>query len=99
MFAKTVLLVVASSSASEYCKSTRFLPEVTVVNTTHLRINWENSFEGCDNVDFKNATLAIRRLRIDYTYLHTPESMPVNFDDKEVDVEADPCLQHTDIKL
>ena len=99
MLAKNVLWVIASRACSEYCKSTRFLPEVTVANSTHIHINWENSFQGCDNVDSKSATLVIRRKGRDYTYLDPPESMPVNFDDQEVDVEADPCLQHTDIKL
>ena len=99
MLAKNVLWLVASNACSEYCKSTRFLPEVTVANSTHIHINWENSFQGCDNVDSKSATLVIRRLRRDYFYNYYPESIPVNFENKEVNVEADPCLQHTDIKL
>ena len=47
----------------------------------------------------KNAKLRIRRVNADYYYDPTPETIPVSFNEKKVDIEADPCLQHDMIRI
>ena len=87
-------------TARDYCYYTSIKPVTTVVNSTHLRISWKDSFnEACDDGKVKNAKLWIRRKRKSYSYDKTAENLPVNFDDKKIEVEADPCLEHDRIKV
>ena len=87
-------------SGRDYCFHTSTGPYMTVANSTHIRINWENSFnEKCDDGEVKNAKLRIRRVNADYYYDPTPETIPVSFNEKKVDIEADPCLQHDMIRI
>ena len=47
----------------------------------------------------ENAKLKIRRLNTDYSYDPTPETIPVSFEEKKVEIQADPCLQHDMIRI
>ena len=68
-------------TARDYCYYTSIKPVTTVVNSTHLRISWKDSFnEACDDGKVKNAKLWIRRKRKSYSYDKTAENLPVNFD-------------------
>ena len=33
-------------------------------------------------------------MKADCSYYQTPETIPVSFEEKKVEIEADPCLQH-----
>ena len=92
--------VVLVDSTDVMCDFTPDRPEITVVNSTHVRVNWENSFKsGCDDGQVKSAQLKIRRLTADYSYLFNPKSLLIDFEAKIMKVEADPCLQHDMIKV
>ena len=87
-------------STRDYCFHTSTRPYITVANSTHIRINWENSFnEKCDDGEVKNAKLRIRRVNADYSYDPIAETIPVSFDEKQVEIKADPCLLHDLIRV
>lgn len=106
MFVDSLVFMLAVHSASGqrivnsgYCRNSGHSdrPVITVANSTHLRINWENSFKGCDGIEVDSASLRIQRKSSNYESKR--EWISVNFGDKKVDVEADPCLRHDRIRV
>ena len=108
MFVDSLVFMLAVHSASGqrivnsgYCRNSGHSdrPVITVANSTHLRINWENSFKGCDDVEVESTSLRIRRKSSNYESKSEWIMIAVNFGDKKVDVEADPCLRHDRIRV
>ena len=104
MACKNTLFVLAYSAlanAKGFCDFTSDRPYVTVANSTHLRINWTGSFnEVCDDGQIKSAQIKKRR----GDYINNPEIEYkafnyTTFDDKTIEVEADPCLKHDRIRV
>ena len=101
MFVNNLVFILACSvhSSSEDCTASysNKPPVITVANSTHLRINWENSFlKECDDIEAISASLKIQHID---TNTYNVKRIPVNFADKKVDVEADPCLIHDYISI
>ena len=65
MFFNNFIFVLAylARSAHELCTISGFSDKlvITVANSTHLCINWENSFKGCDNIEVESTSLKIWR--------------------------------------
>ena len=87
-----ILLLLATKiymASCDRCSRTRHPLVVTVADSKHLRVNWENSFENCDSNEVQSATIILSpKNRID-----------VDFEDQEKDVWADPCKKHTSIRV
>ena len=101
MLVNNLFFVLACSvhSVSGRCRWLSYKPRITVANSTHLRVNWENSLsEECDDGEAKSAHLRIRH-NLSNSFKFKNDRIPVNFDDKQVDVKADPCLTHTRIRV
>ena len=101
MFANSLVFLLAYSvhSVSGYCRSTSHKPDITVANSTHLRINWANSFNKCDDIEVKSAKLRIRHKDYTATNKFITERIPVIFVEKQAIVKADPCLRHDNIRV
>ena len=71
------------------CKrSSQCEPLVIPKNSTHLRVNWENAFEGCEDSHIEKMVIEI------VENLTTTTRETVKLSQKEASVEANPCLQH-----
>ena len=77
------------SCSSRRCKRTSVPPKVTVADSDHLRVNWEKSFDGCDNSKVHSATVRIGSSRKTVVLFGTNERV----------IRADPCRKHTSIRI
>ena len=70
-------------------KSSQCEPLVTPMNSTHLRINWENVFEeGCEDGYIEKMEIETNEETTTVTH------KKVKLSQKETFVKANPCLQH-----
>ena len=60
-------------------------PEVTVKNSSHIFVSWENSFQNCEKIKVQSAVVKIQRDR-------SSVKISVNFSDGGAIVKANPCL-------
>merc|ERR1711971_284215 len=81
----TQLLILTSVACLVQAKCGKYdqEPKVTVKNSSHIFVSWENSFEDCDKVKVQGAFVKILS---DFT--------SVNFSDGVANVKANPCLTH-----
>ena len=61
------------------------MPKITASNSTHLLVNWEDVFDGCESSQIERMEIQIKR----------GESHQVDFKEKYANFEANPCLLHT----
>lgn len=96
-----ILLIISSATSSSPsnncledlssgpCKRsiTSCRPDVTVVSSTHLRLNWLKVFLNCARSQVKAVTL------VHTTSDETIEKV-IDFDEKVIEITADPCVTH-----
>ena len=69
------------------CLKSEQEPEVTVKNSSHIFVSWENSFQDCEKIKVQSAVVKIQS---DRSSVRTS----VNFSDGGAIVKANPCLNH-----
>merc|ERR1711990_259053 len=94
-----VTLILTLSSALDLCsdphegpckRSTHCAPGVTPENSTHLRINWDNIFDGCQEKHIEKM-----EIQINEGDSSEPKNEIVTFGNGKAVVLADPCLMQT----
>ena len=93
-----VAVILTSTSALDLCsdkhegpckKSSSCEPLVTPMNSTHLRVNWENVFEeGCEDSHIETMEIETKENRT------TAKRKTVTLSQKETFVKVSPCQQH-----
>ena len=81
----TQLLILACAAylVEAKCWTSDQKPKVTVKNSSHISVSWNDSFEGCENMSVKGALV---KVNLDTRF--------VNFSEGSADVKASPCLTH-----
>ena len=82
---KTSLDICRDAHKGPCKRSSQCFPKITPSNSTHLLVNWEDVFEGCESSHIEQMEIQIRR----------GESHQVDFKQKHANFEANPCLKHT----
>ena len=85
MYKQLLMLANAANIANCLCKNSKYPPVITVADSSHLLVNWADSFEECDIQNVKSASIEIDNRK----------AMEVTFEDKKAKVPANPCVRHT----
>ena len=98
-----IALILTSASALDLCsdphdgpckKSSQCSPNVTPANSTHMLVNWENAFKGCQDEHIEKTEIQIKR-KVGPTGPSETRTVTVTSQEKTFHVEANPCLRQT----
>lgn len=82
-------LLLMESAVTADCKTNRDNTlKVTITNSSHLGLNWENAFKDCDKNDIKDVEVS------KFNDFERELVKKISFDQKKIKVRLDPCLKH-----